>query len=336
MRRVLPCCALLLACSAPESANHAMRCSPTQSCPDELVCYRGFCVDDELDPSTGSPVSNQPGVAVVEAGTPLTASDDAGASSPNGGGDTPAHGDSAASGTAGASGADSASSGTSPTESSSGSPSSGSTSSGSITSGSPSSGSPAASGSATSGSATSGSTSSGSTSSGTSPSGSSSGSTSSGSGSATPGSATGASSTHDAAVGVTPSTPQQLDAGSSSTRPGDATVAIPSPTPTPTPAPTPTPRPTAPVADAGAANGPCTVPCASASYDEKKCNQCVKDTYGESPAKLCKGGADDDAPLISLMLDPICVSLCLGAARNSPTCIGLFSKHGPVLGGEQP
>lgn len=95
-----------------------------------------------------------------------------------------------------------------------------------------------------------------------------------------------------------------------------------------------TPGPTTPATDAGAAGEPCAAPCSSASYDEKKCNQCVKDTYGESPAKLCGDGKGE--PLLSLTLDPICVSLCLGAARNSPTCIGLFSKHGPALGGEQP
>jgi hypothetical protein len=110
----------------------------------------------------------------------------------------------------------------------------------------------------------------------------------------------------------------------------------PEPTPKPVPtAPTPTPTPT-PItaADAGERVDPCVSPCASASYNEKQCNQCVKDTYGQNPSKLC-GEKDDDKAVISISLDPICLSLCLGAARNSPQCIGLFSKKGPGNIGEQ-
>jgi hypothetical protein len=61
----------------------------------------------------------------------------------------------------------------------------------------------------------------------------------------------------------------------------------------------------------------------------------VKDTYGDNPNKLC-GEAGGDKELIFISLDPLCSALCFGAARNSPQCIGLFSKKGPGHSGEQP
>ncbi|MDB4990960.1 MAG: hypothetical protein JWN04_6138 [Myxococcaceae bacterium] len=41
--------ALALSCSAPEDSNPAVRCDATMSCPDELVCYRGFCIEGHED-----------------------------------------------------------------------------------------------------------------------------------------------------------------------------------------------------------------------------------------------------------------------------------------------
>ncbi|MET0343384.1 MAG: hypothetical protein ABW252_20405 [Polyangiales bacterium] len=36
----------MLGCAGLEDANPAPRCSATQACPDDLVCYRSFCVEN--------------------------------------------------------------------------------------------------------------------------------------------------------------------------------------------------------------------------------------------------------------------------------------------------
>lgn len=37
----------VLGCSASENANHSIRCDSTTSCPDQMVCYREFCIPDQ-------------------------------------------------------------------------------------------------------------------------------------------------------------------------------------------------------------------------------------------------------------------------------------------------
>lgn len=289
-RVALPCVALF-ACSAPESDNRSLRCSADLSCPDELMCYRGFCVDDGIDPSTGGPVSNEPVIDIADAGTSLPQREPGQASADAGNeglGDSGAAG-SAPSGSAGPGAAPEMLPGVDA----------------SVTGTASDPGQPDGAAEP-----------------------------------AAPAVDTAAPSPVTPAQPTTPATPPAQPSNPAPPTPAPMTPAPPTPAPPtpapPTPAPTtPTPAPTTPPV----ASGPCAEPCASASYDEKKCNQCVKDTYGESPGKLCKGpGEDDDdeEPAISLTLDPICASLCLGAARKSPTCIGLFARRGPAPGGEQP
>lgn len=267
-------CWALFACSAPESANHAVRCSPDLSCPDELVCYRGFCVDDQQDPATGNPVDDAPAVDTSDGGGARDPGDNGDASSADGGASAPGVGTQAPTNTAAP-------------DSSLGVP----------------------------------------------------GASVSGSGSTTAPSSAGSASTAPALDAAVAAVPVAADA-SLAPAPAPTPVAKPEPTPTPVPA-APTPTPT-PAVDAGVRVDPCVTPCASPSYNEKQCNQCVKDTYGSNSSKLCgeadgdKGEADGDKGQVSIVLDPICLSLCLGAARNSPQCIGLFAQKGPSHGGEQP
>lgn len=63
-------CALALSCSASEDANDAVRCAPDLSCPDQYVCYRGFCVESPGEDagaasSTAQPAGPSAPVAVV-------------------------------------------------------------------------------------------------------------------------------------------------------------------------------------------------------------------------------------------------------------------------------
>ena len=63
---------LWLSCSAPEDAHDEQRCAADLTCPDALVCYRGFCVEADDQ----HPVSSQtaPQVFVEDSGSvPLAA-----------------------------------------------------------------------------------------------------------------------------------------------------------------------------------------------------------------------------------------------------------------------
>jgi hypothetical protein len=241
----------LLACSAPEDANDATRCSAQLACPDELVCYRGFCVDDGTGPAT-----EVPGTSIEEPEPPPGRSD-AGA--------VPDAASSAvADGSAGLSDVTDAAGG------------------------------PAADASTT--------------------------------GPAAP------------AQPSDPSSPTPL-------APPPAPVATPPvaapPSAPPPVAPTPSappPAAPAPAVDAGAPAPlvPCFDQCSVGN--QKRCEECVKEEYGKSPKKLCGGDGhkDDDEddeeerrPIISLALDPICITLCLGEAKSYGSCsLGLFSASG--------
>lgn len=37
----------ILGCSASENANHSIRCDSTTLCPEQMVCYREFCIPDQ-------------------------------------------------------------------------------------------------------------------------------------------------------------------------------------------------------------------------------------------------------------------------------------------------
>jgi hypothetical protein len=37
----------ILGCSASENANHSIRCDSTTVCPDQMICYREFCIPDQ-------------------------------------------------------------------------------------------------------------------------------------------------------------------------------------------------------------------------------------------------------------------------------------------------
>lgn len=87
-------CLLALACSASEDANDAVRCAPDLSCPQQHVCYRGFCVerpaqseDASTPPSVPDvPVSpnREPTVTAVDASSaPSAVATDAGSATPN-------------------------------------------------------------------------------------------------------------------------------------------------------------------------------------------------------------------------------------------------------------